>query len=305
MPSARSNQVPLPVRPAESPAAVPPIHSLLEGLEQARSICATNDRPFVTLAYAQSIDGSIARRRGERFPLSGPDSLRLTHHLRGRHDAILVGVGTILADDPQLSVRLAEGTDPQPIVVDSSLRTRPDARLLQRPGRPLWIGTTGREVDPWKWNNNGGDAVPRRGHGDQKRGQLQIDRQRRAAALESRGAQLLAAPTLPNGWVDLAALLRTLKTRGINRLMVEGGAQIITSFLRERLVDYAVVTVAPLFLGGLAAVSPGADHGDDPRGAPSTASTAGQTVVPRFRTWNSHRLGDDLVVAGDLHWPAS
>ena len=87
-------------------------------------------RPFVTLSYAQSLDGSIAARRGATTPISGPDALRLTHQLRAHHDAILVGIGTVLADDPQLTVRLVAGPNPQPVIVDSRLRLPLTARLL-------------------------------------------------------------------------------------------------------------------------------------------------------------------------------
>ena len=86
--------------------------------------------PFVTLSYAQSLDGSIAARRGEALGLSGPESLRLTHRLRSMHDAILVGIGTVLSDNPRLTVRLVNGQNPRPIVVDSRLRIPLNCRLF-------------------------------------------------------------------------------------------------------------------------------------------------------------------------------
>ena len=76
-------------------------------------------RPFTTLAYAQSLDGSIAGQGGRPLSLSGASSLRLTHELRAAHDAILVGIGTVLSDNPLLNVRLVSGSDPQPIVADT------------------------------------------------------------------------------------------------------------------------------------------------------------------------------------------
>jgi len=76
-------------------------------------------RPLVTLSYAQSLDGCIAARPGQPLAVSGPLSLTLTHQLRAAHDAILVGIGTVLADNPRLTVRLVEGQHPQPVVVDS------------------------------------------------------------------------------------------------------------------------------------------------------------------------------------------
>jgi GTP cyclohydrolase II len=232
------------------------IDRLLADLQRGRARTPSNGRPHVTLAYAQSIDGSIALEPGRPFALSGPESLRLTHALRAAHDAILVGIGTVLADDPQLTVRLVEGRSPQPVVVDSRLRTPPTARLLSHQ-RTAWIAATGDADD------------------------------RRRSHLESSGARVLRVPSWANGWVHLPALLERLAGHGVRHLMVEGGAKIITSFMRARLVDYAVITVAPRFLGGMAALS---------------ASERGG--LPRLQSWATERVGDDLVLAGEPLWGA-
>ena len=181
-------------------------------------------RPFVTLSYAQSVDGCIAARPGQPMALSGPQSLVLTHQLRADHEAILVGIGTVLADNPSLTVRLVAGRNPQPIIADSRLRFPSDATLLQHPDRAAWIASS-----------------------------QQADGQRQAA-LEAAGARILWLPPNARGQVDLAALLERLGQLGINSLMVEGGTRIITSFLSERLVDSVVLTIAPTLLGGLRAV---------------------------------------------------
>jgi len=229
---------------------------LLADLNRARARRPGNGRPFVTLAYAQSVDGSIALEPGQPCALSGPESMRLTHALRAAHDGILIGIGTLLADDPRLTVRLVQGRSPQPVVVDSLLRTPPGAKLFNGvPPRAAWIATT--------------DAAD----------------QTRRAGLEARGAKVLQVPAWANGWVDLPALMERLKTQGIAHLMVEGGARIITSFLRAQLVDYAVVTVTPRFLGGLPALS---------------ANERGS--LPSLQTWAAHRVGDDLVLSGELRW---
>jgi 3,4-dihydroxy 2-butanone 4-phosphate synthase/GTP cyclohydrolase II len=260
---------------------------LLEDLDRARAAATSRrrERPFVTLAYAQSVDGSIARTAGERFALSGPEAMRMTHAIRGRHDAILVGVGTVLADDPELSVRLVEAGNPQPIVVDSRLRTPAAARLLAPAARRPWIATTASPAafaGPAPVATRSADGLKRH----------------RAAALEERGARLLMGPELANGWVNLAELLRRLRREGIEALMVEGGAQIISSFLGARLVDYAVVTLAPLFLGGLSVLQPGWAG----IAAESGGAAAPAVALPRLRAWVSQRLGDDLVMAGELDW---
>jgi riboflavin-specific deaminase-like protein len=213
-------------------------------------------RPLVTLSYAQSLDGSIADRPGRPLALSGPQAMALTHSLRAAHQAILVGIGTVLADNPHLNVRLVAGNDPQPIVVDSRLRFPPYANLLKT-RRPPWIAT-GANADA-----------------------------ERQQALETAGARVLKLPG-SNGWVDLAVLLDHLGALGLDSLMVEGGAQIITSFLASRLVDQVVLTIAPLLVGGLRVVN----H----------LGHASRRRFPRLRRLSYQQLGDDLVLRGEPDW---
>ena len=103
-------------------------------------------RPFVTLTYAQSIDGSIAARDGSPIRLSCNESMKMTHELRASHDAILVGVNTVINDDPNLTLKSVNGVNPQPIVLDSTLRTPLTARLLKHPTHPLWVAAS--DPDP-------------------------------------------------------------------------------------------------------------------------------------------------------------
>ena len=112
-----------------------PFEQLVAGAQEHR--CRLG-RPLVTLSYAQSLDGCIAARAGERLALSGPESMQLTHQFRAAHNAILVGIGTVLADNPRLTVRLVQGQDPQPVVLDSHLRIPLEASLLHNSRRP-WI----------------------------------------------------------------------------------------------------------------------------------------------------------------------
>ncbi len=176
-------------------------------------------RPYVTLSFAQSLDGCIASSPRSRR-LSCPESIRYTHYLRAGHDAVLIGIGTVIADNPRISVRPVEGKNPLPIVLDSRLRIPLNARLLR--GRPL-IATTERA-----------DTVKQR-------------------KLELLGARVIRANADRRGQVDLADLMQRLQKEGIRRLMVEGGSRVITRFLEKKLVDKLVVTVIPAISGGLAA----------------------------------------------------
>ena len=194
--------------------------------ERAAGHFARTGRPLVTLTYAQSLDGSIAARRDQRLDLSGDESRVMTHHLRAAHAAILVGIGTLLADDPRLTARLAGGPDPQPVVLDSRLRFPPGARLLQNP-----------HLKPWIFTSAAADPQPR-------------------AVLEQVGAHLITVPVTVDGLLDLAAVTAVLGERGISSLMVEGGARVITRFLAEHLPDFLVITIAPVFVGGQPAVEP-------------------------------------------------
>ena len=198
-----------------------PIKTWLAG---ARAQRLDSGRPLVTLSYAQSLDGCIAARRGQPLALSGKDAQVFTHTLRAAHDAILVGIGTVLADNPRLTVRWVEGRDPQPVILDSRLRFPLDANLLREGRSAPWIAILS-------------NANP------QKR-----------ARLEAAGVRFFEIPAEANGRIHLAALLERLGALSIDSLMVEGGAQVISAFLTADLVDQVAITIAPVFLGGLRAV---------------------------------------------------
>jgi 3,4-dihydroxy 2-butanone 4-phosphate synthase/GTP cyclohydrolase II len=227
------------------------------------------DRPRVTLSYAQSLDGCITARRGQPLALSGPEALKLTHQLRSAYDGILVGVGTVLADDPQLTVRIVQGPDPQPIILDSMLRTPITAKLLNGRRPSPWICTTSRS------------------------------KQVRQKRLEQAGARVEVLPTNQDGQVDLRTLLGRLFDLGIDRLMVEGGAQIITAFLKNDLVDHLVLTIAPVIVGGLRAV--GRSFAPEIQAiSPDEAAAANR--FPRLHGFQYENIGDDLIVWGKPRW---
>ena len=111
-----------------------PIEDFRTVIDQAPEFRTQSGRPFIIVSYAQSLDGSIATADRQQMQISGPESMRLTHQLRACCQCILVGIGTVLADNPSLTVRLVEGHHPQPIILDTNLRTPLDATLAGRSG---------------------------------------------------------------------------------------------------------------------------------------------------------------------------
>jgi diaminohydroxyphosphoribosylaminopyrimidine deaminase/5-amino-6-(5-phosphoribosylamino)uracil reductase len=174
--------------------------------------------PYVTLKLAQTLDGRIATSSGHSHWISSPPSLRFAHRLRATHDAILVGAGTVLKDNPALTCRLVRGGDPLRIVVDSRLRLSPDATVFSDGKRTL-VATTR--------------------HASVEKKQL----------LEKKGIEVLKIGEDPAGRVDLRELLTLLGKRGITSLLVEGGATVATSFLKQGLVDRLIVALAPKIVG--------------------------------------------------------
>jgi 5-amino-6-(5-phosphoribosylamino)uracil reductase/diaminohydroxyphosphoribosylaminopyrimidine deaminase/5-amino-6-(5-phosphoribosylamino)uracil reductase len=157
--------------------------------------------------------------------VSGERSLHLAHELRAAHDAVLVGIGTILADDPQLTVRLVPGNSPVRVVVDSRLRVPLDANVLDVSAAPTVVATSPHASEE------------------------------RAEAIRARGAKIIRARVGVDERVDLRDLLALLRREGIRSVLIEGGHGIITSALRGRLVDRLAVCIAPKVLGeGIAAV---------------------------------------------------
>ncbi|MFK7990947.1 MAG: bifunctional diaminohydroxyphosphoribosylaminopyrimidine deaminase/5-amino-6-(5-phosphoribosylamino)uracil reductase RibD [Sandaracinaceae bacterium] len=206
--------------------------------------------PFVTLKAAVTLDGRTASRTGDSKWITGEAARTEVHRMRDRTDAILVGVGTVLADDPALTVRHVEGRDPIRVVLDTHLRMPPRSQLA-RPGPPTWVF-----------------------HGP-------------AATAERRASlpnvELIETPT-NGGHVDLDAVLSTLAQRGVVRLMVEGGATVHGAFLRERRAQRAAIFVAPVILGDadaipLARVGPQPAMADAFRLASPHARTLGPDVL--------------------------
>ncbi len=180
-------------------------------------------RPLVTLKLATSLDGRIATRTGASQWLTGEPARARGHWLRATHDAIMIGSGTALADDPALTCRLPglEDRSPVRVVLDRRLRLPPASQLA----------ATAREVPTWLITRS--PAAPAR-----------------AKTLRARDVELIELTASARGDLDLGAALAALAGRGITRLLVEGGARLATALLRARLVDRLAWFRAPVIVGG-------------------------------------------------------
>jgi riboflavin-specific deaminase-like protein len=215
------------------------------------------NRPYVVLKYAQTLDGRIATGDGDSKWISGPEERRVAHAMRAACDAVVVGAGTVLADDPLLTVRMVPGASPIRVVLDSTLIVPPDAQVFG-PNAATVVLTCERSSPD------------------------------RRAALQRGGVKVEVVRQAPDG-IDLADGLARLLALGIRSVLVEGGARVITSMLRERLVDRVVVAVAPILLG---------------KGTEAVGDLGASLVADGLRLLNRtvHQLGPDLLVAGDLDW---
>lgn len=187
-------------------------------------------RPHVTLTFAQSRDGKIAGQDKAQLALSGSESMLMTHKLRTLHDGILVGIGTVLNDNPQLNARLLSRPPPmsqlpRPVVLDSNLRIPIDSKLIRNyqagVGRqPLLLASNDADID-------------------------------RSKLLEGVGVEVVLVNGGSSGSLrDWTTILRHIHKAGIQRLMVEGGAAVIDSLMQQpRLIDALLVTIAPVTVG--------------------------------------------------------
>jgi diaminohydroxyphosphoribosylaminopyrimidine deaminase/5-amino-6-(5-phosphoribosylamino)uracil reductase len=178
-------------------------------------------RPFVHVKIAQSLDGSITSLPGGDRWITGEAARKIVHRLRARYDAVLVGIGTALADDPELTVRLVRGRNPLRVILDSNLRLPLSAKILGLRDREKTLVFCGSGADD-----------------------------DRVTAVGRTGASVLSCPRTPEGGLSLQSVLAALGGQGVRSVLVEGGAGIFTSFLREALWDRLSVFIAPRLLGG-------------------------------------------------------
>ncbi|MQA00432.1 MAG: bifunctional diaminohydroxyphosphoribosylaminopyrimidine deaminase/5-amino-6-(5-phosphoribosylamino)uracil reductase RibD [Dehalococcoidia bacterium] len=235
--------------------------------------------PLAVVKYAASLDGRLAAASGDSRWVSGPDTLRWAHDERQRLDAIVVGSGTVVLDNPTLTARPERSQTPgypaggatgevhQPlrVVVDSRGRTRRDANVLGGPA-PTLMATSERSPESWR------------------------------REMTEAGAEVLVLPDTPgvdgHSHVDLEALLRELGRRGMLVVLFEGGGVLLGSLFDRKLVDRVYAVIAPVIIGA--------------RDAP--AAVAGRGVdrmaqAPRLRDLTVTRLGEDTLISGVPVWP--
>jgi len=180
----------------------------------------TTKTPFVTLKLASTLDGRIATCTGESKWITGEAARRFAHKMRAEADAVMIGIGTVLKDNPALTTRLVKGKDPVRVVVDSSLRIPISSRVLNREKGAIIVATT------------------------KDKGQ----KEKKIKALNAKGTEVLLLPA-KDGMVDLTALIQELAKREITSVMIEGGSNLAASAIKEAIVDKVAIFVAPKILG--------------------------------------------------------
>ena len=176
--------------------------------------------PFVTVKYAQTFDGRIATANGQSQWISSEAARKFAHQLRADHDAILVGAQTVIQDNPELTVRHVRGRNPLRVVVDSGLRIPSPAKILQNQSSAKTLIATIKTADDPQFSR-----------------------------IAASGIEIITVDADNQGKVDLKKLLKILSARGISSVLVEGGAQIITSVLKNDLADRLVAIIAPKIIG--------------------------------------------------------
>ncbi len=180
----------------------------------------TKGRSFISLKLALSLDGRIATKTGQSKWITSAESRAYGHELRARHDAVMVGINTVLADDPRLTVRSTLGRNPIRIVVDSKLRIPLDKKLVTSATTVSTCILTTDQADP-----------------------------EHQAALESLGVNVIRVPATVEGRCDMKVALRELAKREVVSILCEGGAELAGSLIQAQLADHLHAFIAPLLLG--------------------------------------------------------
>jgi diaminohydroxyphosphoribosylaminopyrimidine deaminase/5-amino-6-(5-phosphoribosylamino)uracil reductase len=222
-------------------------------------------RPYVIMKAGMTLDGKVATAKGESRWITGPQARRDAHRLRGQVDAVVVGVGTVIHDDPALTARLSDRPlklatrQPLRIVLDSRLRTPPSAAVCAMQDRSKTLIVTTKRAP-----------------------------QSRRRPFEQAGVEVMSLP-MRNGEVSLPALMTMLGKRGLTSVLIEGGSTVNAAALREKLVNHVVLYLAPILMGGQDAKA--VIGGRSPKRLADALPLRHATV---------RRIGKDLVLEGDL-----
>jgi diaminohydroxyphosphoribosylaminopyrimidine deaminase/5-amino-6-(5-phosphoribosylamino)uracil reductase len=239
-------------------------------INEAYTKFITTGLPFVTAKFAMSLDGKIATRFGDSKWISSEEARRQVHNLRYVVDAIMIGVNTVMADDPQLTSRCCGGRggramkQPLRVIIDSKGRTPPSAQIFHAPGNTFLA--TACSLEPEK-----------------------------KEALIQAGAEVLEMPA-PDGSVDLKGLLKALGEREITSILVEGGSTVFGSLFDQGLVDKVIVFIAPIIIGGREA-----------KGAVEGLGASKVAEALRLHPTEIGRVGQDVMISGyveggSVHW---
>lgn len=223
----------------------------------------STDLPFVIIKIAQTLDGYLATGTGDAKWITNREARLYGHKLRHQVDAILVGIGTVLADNPSLTTRLPAGggRDGIRIVLDSKLRIPPEARIINQDSPAKTIIACGQEVDQNKM--------------------LRLQ--------DKKGVEILPLPLNREGRIPLRELLSRFHSDGISSILVEGGSRVNYSFLKSGLVDRVYTFIAPKILGGSDGIP--VFTGEGP---------AKMDGLKRLKNVRCQNLGDNLLIIGDL-----
>lgn len=230
-----------------------------EKLNEAYNKYIVSKIPFVCLKVALSLDGKIAAPSGDSRWISSEESRNFVQHLRAEYDAVLVGISTVLQDDPLLTVRLPDVVKKKwfRVILDSGLRFPLEAKMLEKPEDGKIIIFTSQNAP-----------------------------QQKVEALKQKGAEIIQVET-DHGLIDLKAALKELGRREISSVLVEGGAKVLTSFIEQKLVDKAFFFISPRLIGGEKALTPFEGQG---------ASSISEAF--RLKNIRHFSLKDDIIVEG-------
>ncbi|MBF0622164.1 MAG: bifunctional diaminohydroxyphosphoribosylaminopyrimidine deaminase/5-amino-6-(5-phosphoribosylamino)uracil reductase RibD [Magnetococcales bacterium] len=236
-----------------------------QALNQPFVTWVTWGRPMVTLKAATSLDGKIATRTGHSQWITGPAARQRVQRMRDTHDVVMVGSGTVKADDPRLNCRLSKGRDPIRLVVDSKLAIDDSAKLFHSGDAPLWIATT--------------DQAP-------------IARRR---ALELRdNVRILTCWQDSQGRVDLSDLMQRLGELEVTSVLSEAGGRLTASLLEDRLADRLALFMAPKLIGG-----------QDAEGVLAGVGVNLLSECPTLCNMQTRMVGPDLLLEGSLCYPGA